>query len=223
MATKKKQNTTAKREVRLRKAKRWLTTYNGTPKKIASHYRKRSHVDILTALQDLQTIGVEFTQEYLDAVKKGEEARIHQLHLQKEAKQLYDLYFYADSDSDLAFIAGYTSGGAPYGVTWDDYEGGVYDRIENQKIGKVGSSKICINCGRKMKTQFRGLKHCKCGISWKKDVGYFERSADMIFALERRNSCKKVKQVRLSVIRLKSKSYVQVQEINSLYFFNIKI
>jgi len=113
MAAKKKQNTTVKREVRLRKAKQWLTIYNGTPKKIASHYRKRFHVDILTALQDLQAIGVEFTQEYLDAVKKSEEGRIHQLHLQKEAKQLWDLDFYDDPDNDFAFIAGYTSGGAP--------------------------------------------------------------------------------------------------------------
>ena len=43
----------------------------------------------------------------------------------------------------------------------------------------------CINCGRAMTQQFIGLKHCKCGISWKKDIGYFERTPDMVFALER--------------------------------------
>ena len=26
---------------------------------------------------------------------------------------------YSDMDGDFAFIAGYTSGGAPYGVTWE--------------------------------------------------------------------------------------------------------
>lgn len=26
-----------------------------------------------------------------------------------------------DSDSNFSFIAGYTSGGAPYGLTWDEY------------------------------------------------------------------------------------------------------
>ena len=36
------------------------------------------------------------------------------------------------------------------------------------------NSKICPNCGRKMKQQFIGLQHCKCGISWKHDMGYFE-------------------------------------------------
>ena len=28
-------------------------------------------------------------------------------------------------------------------------------------------------CDRKMKQQFIGLQHCKCGMSWKKDIGFF--------------------------------------------------
>lgn len=59
----------------------------------------------------------------------------------------------------------------------------------------MGSNKICINCGIKMKQQFIGLQHCECGISWKKDIGYFERTPDMIFALERKAVGKKTKQV----------------------------
>jgi len=35
------------------------------------------------------------------------------------------------------------------------------------------SNKVCPVCGRKMKCQFIGLQHCKCGMSWKKDVGIF--------------------------------------------------
>lgn len=45
------------------------------------------------------------------------------------------------------------------------------------------SNKICPQCGKKMKQQFIGLQHCKCGMSWKRDVGYFERTSDMVFAL----------------------------------------
>ena len=49
----------------------------------------------------------------------------------------------------------------------------------------MGASKhICPNCGRKMKQQFIGLFHCKCGTSWKRDIGFFERTPDMVFALE---------------------------------------
>ena len=46
-----------------------------------------------------------------------------------------------------------------------------------------------------MKQQFIGLQHCKCGMSWKKDIGFFERTPDMVFALERRTAEKKVKQI----------------------------
>lgn len=56
------------------------------------------------------------------------------------------------------------------------------------------NSKVCPECGRKMKQQFIGLQHCKCGMSWKRDIGFFERSPDMVFALQRRVIGKKVKQ-----------------------------
>ena len=35
-----------------------------------------------------------------------------------------------------------------------------------------------------MKQQFIGLQHCKCGMSWKKDIGFFERTPDMVFGLQ---------------------------------------
>lgn len=64
------------------------------------------------------------------------------------------------------------------------------------------SNKLCPNCGKKMKQQFIGLQHCSCGMSWKKDIGYFERTENMVFALERKAVGKKVQQV--PVIRYKN-------------------
>ena len=64
------------------------------------------------------------------------------------------------------------------------------------------NNKICPNCGRKMKQQFIGLQHCTCGMSWKKDEGFLERTPDMVFALERQTIGKKVKQI--PVIRYKT-------------------
>ena len=55
--------------------------------------------------------------------------------------------------------------------------------------------RICINYKRKMKQQLIGLKHCKCGMNQNKDIGYFECTSDMIFALEHKTVNKKVKQV----------------------------
>lgn len=119
MAKKKstKRKTTQPREVRLKKARQWIVTYDGTPKHMARNYRKRFHVDITTALSDLQAIGVEFTQEYLDAVKASEAERIRQKHLKKQQEQLN---FNEFQDDRFAFIAGYTDGGAPYGITWEE-------------------------------------------------------------------------------------------------------
>lgn len=60
-------------------------------------------------------------------------------------------------------------------------------------------SKICL-CGKKMKQQFIGLLHCKCGMSYGRKIGYFERTGDMIFALERRYN-KKGKSKQIPIIR----------------------
>lgn len=63
------------------------------------------------------------------------------------------------------------------------------------------ANKVCPSCGKKMKQQFIGLQHCKCGVSYKKDIGFFERTGDMIFALQRKNINGKIKQV--PIIRYK--------------------
>lgn len=72
------------------------------------------------------------------------------------------------------------------------------------------NSKICLNCDRKMKQQFIGLQHCKCGISWKRDMGYFERTSDMVFALQRVKVGKKVKQ--MPIIRIKERKENEYDE-----------
>ena len=59
----------------------------------------------------------------------------------------------------------------------------------------MNSNSICPECGKKMRQQFFGLKHCKCGISWLKGTGYFERTPDMVFCLKRIKIGNKTKQV----------------------------
>ena len=46
-----------------------------------------------------------------------------------------------------------------------------------------------------MKQQFIGLFHFKCGISWRRDIGFFERTPDMVFSLECKKVGNKVKQL----------------------------
>ena len=66
------------------------------------------------------------------------------------------------------------------------------------------SNKICPLCGKKMKQQFIGLQHCKCGMSWKRDQGYFERTPDMVFCLQRKTINGKTKQ--FPVIRFREEN-----------------
>lgn len=55
----------------------------------------------------------------------------------------------------------------------------------------MSKKNICPRCGRKMKQQFVGLQHCRCGMSWKVNVGYFERTPDMVFCLRHNKPGKK--------------------------------
>ena len=62
-----------------------------------------------------------YTQEQLDQIKQAEEQRLRQRRMEREAKERERLAeLYADCDDRFAFIAGYTDGGAPYGVMWEE-------------------------------------------------------------------------------------------------------
>ena len=64
-----------------------------------------------------------------------------------------------------------------------------------EKFSKTSKGKICPECNRKMKQQFIGLFHCKCGMSWIKTIGFFERTPEMVFGLKRMKVGNKIKQV----------------------------
>jgi hypothetical protein len=116
MAKKKAPARTQKKESRVASARKWLPTYNGT--KVVRAYRKKFHVDIICAVRELQEIGYEFKPGYVENVLRSEAARIEQLKRKKEEKRLAGEY--NDwQDDNFYYIVGYTPGGAPYGVTWE--------------------------------------------------------------------------------------------------------
>lgn len=112
-----------RKRIRLQKSKQWLITYTGSPKNMNKHYRERFHVDALTAARDLQELGVNYTQEQLDQIKRSEEQRLAQRRKEKEAKAqsgLDMLYANEYCDDRFAYIAGYTGGGTAYGLQWEE-------------------------------------------------------------------------------------------------------
>jgi hypothetical protein len=112
---------TCKREKRLRSAKDWIKAYTG--KHIAKGYAKHFTVDLLCAITELRILGVEIKAEYVEAVKRSMADKALQQKKRKEAKEGQTELNDGISDDHFAYIAGYTSGGAPYGITWEEMKG----------------------------------------------------------------------------------------------------
>lgn len=112
---------TPKRENRLRSAKRWIKTYSG--KNIVKGYSKKYSVDKLCAVKELRMIGVEISDEYEKQLINSMEALIQQRLLIKKNRddKLNELSGF-ESDDNFAVIIGYTSGGFPYGLTYEEME-----------------------------------------------------------------------------------------------------
>lgn len=113
------------------KAEKWVAEYDGTPYggDIIKAYRKKFAVDRMKAVAELQMLGVSLTKEQIDRekaavkayqdIQKAKKAKRRRLREQRKM-QKSDIADYSEQDGTFYYIAGYTSGGAPYGVTWEE-------------------------------------------------------------------------------------------------------
>lgn len=121
MTKMKSYKSTIKRERRLSKARKWITTYEG--KNVIRGYKKRFGVDVTCAIKELQIIGAKLDDTHVEQLLINEKRRIETLHkkkllkIEKEERLNRELFSF---DDEFAYIAGYTSGGAPYGIRWDE-------------------------------------------------------------------------------------------------------
>lgn len=107
------------RNKRLKSAIEWVNTYSG--KRIVYGYSSRYAVDELCAIKELRMIGIEISEEYANQVKQSIEELRRQKQFRKDKKeQELNSLLEFDSDEYFAFIAGYTSGGSPYGITHEE-------------------------------------------------------------------------------------------------------
>ena len=110
------------------KAEKWVVEYDGTPYggDIIKAYRKKFAVDRMKAVAELQLLGVSLTKEQIDrekaAVKAYQELQRAKRKKIREQKRIQkdNPVFHEDQDDTFYYIAGYTTGGAPYGVTWEE-------------------------------------------------------------------------------------------------------
>jgi hypothetical protein len=101
------------REQRIKIAISWIKNYRG--KNLVKGYIKHFGVDLLCAIKELEIIGIKIEPEYIKQLK------IQRLNQNKPIKNENELEIESfDSDDTFYYIMGYTSGGAPYGITREE-------------------------------------------------------------------------------------------------------
>jgi hypothetical protein len=111
-----------RRQARLDSARQWLASYSG--KNIVRGYRKRYGVDWLCAVRELRQLGREIDPQYVAQLAVTMAQRRLERQRRKQQREGDGVEEGAiDSDDTFADIAGYTSGGVPYGLTWEQWGG----------------------------------------------------------------------------------------------------
>ena len=108
---------TQPREKRLCKAKEWLLSQNFTKDtRLIKAYRKHFKVDKLCTIRELGMLGILNTQQQAEYEAQWR----RELNNRTEKKRHNDYDYYVDQGNNFFFIADHTSGGVPYGITWDE-------------------------------------------------------------------------------------------------------
>ena len=113
------------REQRLQSARAWLVTQTGRePARIGASYRRWYGVDWPCAIAELSRLGVAFDPKWVEQLQRNLEGQHRARAAQRAAKLSREesQRFNEDSDEYFAFIAGYTPGGAAFGITWEEWE-----------------------------------------------------------------------------------------------------
>ena len=111
-----------RRAARLQSARHWLAGYSG--KNPIRSYAKWFGVDWMCAVRELEILGVKLDPVYVQQLRTTLDERPKHRKAAKAAKAASEAGVDLDGcgeewDHEFQFIAGRTSGGAPYGVQWD--------------------------------------------------------------------------------------------------------
>lgn len=109
-----------KRSSRLQAAKHWISKYDG--KNLVSGYSNYFSVDKLCAVKELEMLGHTFSDKYKQELKDDMiRKQVNKERRTEHRKRELEMNLSEESDETFAFIAGYTSGGASYGITWEEW------------------------------------------------------------------------------------------------------
>ena len=110
----------------------WLKSYIG--KNYIRGYRKYFGVNVGTAIFELRSLGVSIDDATASQALESEKAAVKAKHARKEERRRRQQEQMESeeswSDDEFAYIAGYTSGGFAYGITWEEMEGILREEVE---------------------------------------------------------------------------------------------
>lgn len=110
-----------KKKYRLKSIGEWINNYEGS--NIVEEYAKWYDVDLACALSELRINGQEINENYEEKIQKlitekKEAQKLKRRYRRYEKEEKEEVF----SDDLFAFIAGYTSGGAPFGITHEEMD-----------------------------------------------------------------------------------------------------
>jgi hypothetical protein len=110
------------RKGRLQSGKEWIKTYEGN--NIIKSYANWYGVNKLCAMVELEMLGLQFSDKKKEQIRREEAGKARQNQLRKEKRKKKEQLesFDYDSDEVFSFIAGYTEGGIPFGITHEEME-----------------------------------------------------------------------------------------------------
>lgn len=106
------------RPARLASARHWLPKYPG--KNIVRGYATWFGVDVGCALKELQMLGVALDPLYVARLRTTLQTRSRRVVAPPSNQFELPEGYGVDWDDDFEYIAGFTSGGAPFGTPWPD-------------------------------------------------------------------------------------------------------
>ena len=134
------------RAARLQSGRHWLRSFSG--KRVVPSYARWFGVDLVCAAKELQILGMHFSPEYLEALRRTAAGRPrHCRDVPKGAKAVEVEPMW---NQEFAYMAGYTEAGLPFGVTWEEMEGLDGDDVPftRDDFGKGGFEALLARCGR---------------------------------------------------------------------------
>ena len=127
------------RRERIKEARIWLASRHfKSEDEILLAYKKNFRVNGVCTRRDLYAAGILSPEKKAEFEKSLENRAIQQKQKNEQLKKKKELkklgYDPEDQDENFAFIAGYTSGGFPYGITWEEQDEFERQEAEVKKI-----------------------------------------------------------------------------------------